>query len=169
MKNPGSKIVIGVIIGGLVGLVYYWIIGCRTGNCNISGNPVNSILYGSFVGLIWNIPLRKRDQEWWILTSRNPCMNLLRWLIAYDWYTFNDCIFYNLDIGNKSPIVKIPDSHMKYQLYASGWSRIKDENRKSRLIQYAHVWLSLPVVQSWIRRVDILISRIWWGHSLSGV
>ena len=63
MKNPGSKIVIGVIIGGLVGLVYYWIIGCRTGNCNISGNPVNSMLYGSFVGLIWNIPLRKRDQE----------------------------------------------------------------------------------------------------------
>jgi ABC-type uncharacterized transport system permease subunit len=63
MKRPVLKITAGLIIGGMVGFIYYWFVGCRTGNCIISGNPVNSVLYGSLLGLIWSIPLKKRNQK----------------------------------------------------------------------------------------------------------
>jgi hypothetical protein len=44
------KIVIGILIGGAAGFAYYYFVGCRSGSCPITGSPVISTLYGSFVG-----------------------------------------------------------------------------------------------------------------------
>ena len=43
--------------GALVGLIYYLLIGCESGTCAISSNPINSMAYFGFVGLIMSGPL----------------------------------------------------------------------------------------------------------------
>lgn len=43
-------IVIGVIIGGIAGYLYYYFVGCSSGTCAISSNPYNSTLYFSILG-----------------------------------------------------------------------------------------------------------------------
>ena len=41
---------IGAIIGAAAGFLYWKFIGCSTGSCAITSNPVNSTLYGTVVG-----------------------------------------------------------------------------------------------------------------------
>ena len=36
--------------GALVGLAYYWLVGCSTGTCAITSSPVNSMLYMGLIG-----------------------------------------------------------------------------------------------------------------------
>lgn len=36
--------------GGLAGLVYYYFVGCSTGSCPITSNPITSMLYLGLVG-----------------------------------------------------------------------------------------------------------------------
>lgn len=45
------KIFLPLALGALGGFLYYNFIGCN-GSCAITGNPVNSTLYGSLIGLI---------------------------------------------------------------------------------------------------------------------
>ncbi len=40
------------LLGAAGGFAYYWLVGCRTGSCPITGNPYISTAYGAFVGLI---------------------------------------------------------------------------------------------------------------------
>jgi len=49
------KILTGVVIGGVLGFLYYKIIGCSTGTCPITSKPLNSILYGAVMGLLFTI------------------------------------------------------------------------------------------------------------------
>jgi len=51
---------LGVTIGGLGGFLYYFFIGCTSGTCAITSNPLGSILMGGFLGFF--------------LTS-SPCLN----------------------------------------------------------------------------------------------
>lgn len=47
---------IGVIIGLLAGYLYYQEIGCLSGSCAITSNPLNSTLYGGLMGgLLFNL------------------------------------------------------------------------------------------------------------------
>ena len=46
------KILAGVLIGGLLGFLYYKFIGCSSGSCPITSNPMNSTLYGAVMGLL---------------------------------------------------------------------------------------------------------------------
>ena len=46
------KILSGLLIGGGLGFAYYYFIGCRTGACPISSNPLISTAYGSLIGLL---------------------------------------------------------------------------------------------------------------------
>lgn len=47
---------IGVVIGAIGGYLYYYYIGCASGSCAITSNPLNSTLYGSLMGgLVFNI------------------------------------------------------------------------------------------------------------------
>lgn len=41
---------LGVAIGGLAGFLYYFFVGCKTGTCPLTGNPVNSIITGGIFG-----------------------------------------------------------------------------------------------------------------------
>ena len=40
----------GVILGALGGFLYWKFIGCLSGTCAITSNPVNSTLYGAVMG-----------------------------------------------------------------------------------------------------------------------
>jgi hypothetical protein len=43
-------IVLGTIVGALGGYAYYHFIGCSSGTCAITSKPLNSSLYGAFMG-----------------------------------------------------------------------------------------------------------------------
>jgi len=49
------KVIMGVVIGGLLGFLYYKVIGCSTGTCPITSKPLNSTLYGAVMGLLLTI------------------------------------------------------------------------------------------------------------------
>ncbi len=40
----------GVAIGAAAGYAYYYFVGCASGTCAITSNPINSTLYGVFMG-----------------------------------------------------------------------------------------------------------------------
>ena len=43
-------VVFGVIIGAIAGYLYYYFVGCASGTCAITSNPINSTLYGAMMG-----------------------------------------------------------------------------------------------------------------------
>jgi hypothetical protein len=45
------KPVLGAVIGGVAGFLYYYFIGCSSGSCAITSSPYMSILWGSMLGL----------------------------------------------------------------------------------------------------------------------
>jgi hypothetical protein len=44
------RIVIGIVIGGAAGFLYYKLVGCRTGSCPITSSPFSSIIFGAIFG-----------------------------------------------------------------------------------------------------------------------
>jgi hypothetical protein len=42
---------LGISLGGLAGFLYYYFVGCSSGNCAITSNPYMSIVYGGLFGL----------------------------------------------------------------------------------------------------------------------
>lgn len=54
--------IIGIIVGAIVGYLYYHFVGCSSGTCAITSKPINSTLYGALLGgLLLNT--LKRDKE----------------------------------------------------------------------------------------------------------
>lgn len=43
-------IIIGMTLGALGGYLYYYFVGCSSGTCAITSNPINSTLYGIVMG-----------------------------------------------------------------------------------------------------------------------
>jgi hypothetical protein len=43
-------IILGVIVGGVGGYLYYRFIGCRSGVCLITGNRYLATIYGALLG-----------------------------------------------------------------------------------------------------------------------
>lgn len=53
---------IGILLGSIGGYLYYALIGCNSGTCAITSNPLMSTLYGGMMGgLIAN--LFKKDNK----------------------------------------------------------------------------------------------------------
>ena len=55
MKKPKSmilRIIIGSVVGGGLGFAYYKFVGCSTGTCPLTSNPIISSLYGMVVGAL---------------------------------------------------------------------------------------------------------------------
>ena len=53
MKNCAKRYlltIIGVFTGALAGYLYWKFIGCNSGTCTITADPVNSTIYGSVMG-----------------------------------------------------------------------------------------------------------------------
>jgi len=46
------KTLIGIVLGGLLGFLYYKKIGCPTGSCPITSNPFSSTIYGAIIGVL---------------------------------------------------------------------------------------------------------------------
>lgn len=57
MNKKGILITgVGIAIGAIAGYLYYHFVGCATGSCNITSNPLNATLYGSLMGgLVFNM------------------------------------------------------------------------------------------------------------------
>jgi hypothetical protein len=45
-----ASLITGIMIGGAAGYAYYYWIGCASGTCAITSQPVNSTLYGASMG-----------------------------------------------------------------------------------------------------------------------
>lgn len=41
---------LGVVVGLIVGYIYYQQVGCASGTCAITSKPLNSTLYGGIMG-----------------------------------------------------------------------------------------------------------------------
>jgi hypothetical protein len=55
MKNwilKNKLALLGAVVGAIGGYIYYAQIGCTTGTCAITGNPVNSTIYFSVMGAL---------------------------------------------------------------------------------------------------------------------
>jgi hypothetical protein len=49
-KNQGS--LIGIVLGGIAGWLYWNFVGCSSGTCAITSKPINSTLYGALMGYL---------------------------------------------------------------------------------------------------------------------
>jgi len=58
-----TKVLLGSILGGVLGFLYYYFIGCRSGSCPITSNPYISILFGIIAGIILAYPDKKRQKN----------------------------------------------------------------------------------------------------------
>jgi hypothetical protein len=48
--------IVGAILGSIGGYSYYYFVGCSSGSCAITSSPINSTLYGIFMGgLLFNM------------------------------------------------------------------------------------------------------------------
>ena len=50
-RQRALKIILGIVLGGTAGYLYYHFYGCD-GTCLITSNPIRSILYGSVMGTL---------------------------------------------------------------------------------------------------------------------
>lgn len=53
---------IGIISGGMAGFLYYYFVGCTSGNCVIKSNPFYSILLGILLGYLIADLFKKKKQ-----------------------------------------------------------------------------------------------------------
>jgi LytS/YehU family sensor histidine kinase len=51
---------IGVVVGTIGGFLYYYFIGCSSGTCAITSNPINSSLMG---GLVFNMAKEQKAKK----------------------------------------------------------------------------------------------------------
>ena len=52
-------ILAGAAIGTVAGYAYYYLVGCVSGTCPITSNPVNSTIYGAIMGALLLSALKK--------------------------------------------------------------------------------------------------------------
>ncbi|MCI1647713.1 MAG: DUF6132 family protein [Bacteroides sp.] len=55
--------IIGIVIGGLGGFLYWKFVGCQSGTCPITSSPINSTLWGMVLGgLLFNTFEKKKEK-----------------------------------------------------------------------------------------------------------
>ncbi|MCF1714202.1 hypothetical protein L0U88_06140 [Flavihumibacter sp. RY-1] len=54
---------LGVLLGGIAGYLYYHFIGCVTGTCAITSKPVNSTVYFAVMGGLLFSMLKKSEKS----------------------------------------------------------------------------------------------------------
>lgn len=66
MKNFFLKNILGIagiVIGAIAGYLYYYFVGCASGSCAITSNPINSVLYGAVMGYLLLTIFEKSDKK----------------------------------------------------------------------------------------------------------
>lgn len=57
-------LLIGAVLGAVGGYLYYHFVGCASGTCAITSNPVNSTMYGALMGaLLFNIFENNKNEK----------------------------------------------------------------------------------------------------------
>ena len=46
------QLLIGAVMGGGLGFAYYKFVGCSTGTCLLTSNPIISAIYGAVLGAL---------------------------------------------------------------------------------------------------------------------
>ena len=46
------RIILGVLVGGGLGFAYYKFVGCSSGTCPLTSNPIISAIYGAVLGVL---------------------------------------------------------------------------------------------------------------------
>jgi hypothetical protein len=52
---------LGIAIGGALGWVYWYWVGCDSGTCAITSRPLNSSLYGAVMGVLFFSTFNKKQ------------------------------------------------------------------------------------------------------------
>lgn len=50
MVKKYQRTILGILVGAIIGYLYYYYVGCASGTCNITSKPLNSTLYGAMMG-----------------------------------------------------------------------------------------------------------------------
>jgi hypothetical protein len=53
------KLLVSTVVGLVGGYAYYYFIGCNSGSCAITSSPVNSMIWGTFMGVTFGWPTKK--------------------------------------------------------------------------------------------------------------
>lgn len=51
-KNKWVRWSAGLVVGAVLGYVYYLELGCKSGTCAITSDPVHSAIYGGLMGAL---------------------------------------------------------------------------------------------------------------------
>jgi uncharacterized protein YcfJ len=70
MNRTWLLLLIGVLLGALAGWLYWSQVGCASGTCAITSSPINSTLYGAFMGGLLANSFRSGDKA-----TRSPDNN----------------------------------------------------------------------------------------------
>jgi hypothetical protein len=46
------RTLLSIVIGGFLGFLYFYFVGCKTGSCPITSNPYGSIITGGLLGFL---------------------------------------------------------------------------------------------------------------------
>lgn len=63
LTKPWLRPVLGIALGALAGLGYYYLIGCGSGTCPITANPVSTMIYTALVGLLGSFAFHKERDD----------------------------------------------------------------------------------------------------------
>ena len=61
---------IGAVIGAIAGFIYWKYVGCLTGTCAITSNPIRSTIYFAVLGALLFSLFRKEPKETQIHSER---------------------------------------------------------------------------------------------------
>jgi hypothetical protein len=62
-SNILLKRVLPVLAGAVLGYMYYYYIGCNSGHCPITSDPLISTVYGGVLGLLIAFPGKSKKKE----------------------------------------------------------------------------------------------------------
>ncbi len=63
MKKSTLLTIIGVVFGAISGYLYWKYVGCSSGTCAITSQPINSTLYGAVMGGLLFSLFEKKSED----------------------------------------------------------------------------------------------------------
>ena len=57
------RFILGLALGAIGGYAYYYFVGCASGSCPLTSDPVIMTLYGSLFGGVLTFKKRKQETE----------------------------------------------------------------------------------------------------------
>lgn len=58
-----KRVLFSTLAGALIGYLYYRFIGCYSGTCSITSNPLNSTFYFAIMGLLFGFVIKKEARK----------------------------------------------------------------------------------------------------------